>query len=184
MALADIQDLLRVPASLYVDPVNPDSLTEADWGTQLGVHENVAVTLALVEDLYMNVITGAPSQKIRMSEVITVAVLLKSFDPDLLEMAFPEVASTVTSSGKPKITGRATRLAGKRMTDYGRVLLVKPKDPDIHPGLYLYNATATVEQTPQDFQVEVAWQKSVVFMGFPNASKLIWDYCHLQDVGA
>lgn len=184
MALANVLDIIRAPATLYVDPINPDSLTESDWGTQLGVHENIAVTIAMVEDVYTNVITGAPSQKIRMTEVITIAALLRSFDPDLLGMIFPELAATITASGKAKITGRATRLAGKRMTDYGRVIMVKPKDPDVHPGVYLYNAVATIESNAQDFQVEVAWQQAVVFMGFPNASKLIYDYCHMQDVGA
>jgi len=177
MAVAATKNTLRIDGQLYLNPTNADTAR----GTPLGVHEKIAIVIAHENTPVFNRLGGHLTESLVRIESVTITTFLRSWDADMLGLIDPNI-DVATSSGEPVITGDMG-IAGRRLSASGNKILLVPKEPDEHPGIILYNAFATInDSNSMDFEINEDWKKTITFKSLPDASRRVYKMGRLEDL--
>lgn len=181
MAVSDVKNTLQIPATLYLNPTDPDN--PETTGTPLGVHEELVVTIGWTEEPIRNKLSGYHNEIICIFETVRISGLQRSFDKDMLGAVHDNLV-TDTRSTVPYLRDKAgfgTRL----LTSDTNNILVAPLEPEIHPGFILYNAAGRLSDNSDiNHQIDERWGHIFVFDGFVDNSsgRRLWQWGLLQDM--
>lgn len=188
MSVPTAKDLMRVPAELVW---NPTSLLTAypHGGSALGLMRDIDIRLGVQKsDVTAEEWGGVVVDSVYLGESIVLAAVLRSFDPDALNIIHPNTSlGAVTKARKVKghVAGSGINRAGLLLSTRAGKLVVSPRDPDDSPMLVLYNAIPVIDA---DALLSYCFSKElgvlVAFIGTPDSAGKVYEWGQRKDLTA
>lgn len=178
----------RIPAKLYWNPVNPDSTTEADWGTYLGDFDNLVYYIGRESVPIVDQIWGGQVEELITLQKVWVSVLIRDIrNKECLKLIFSEVTTNDTVSETPTLDPKVSQdseLGGKRLSANAGVLFIRPRDPDEYLATKLFNAIATIGvDAAMEMEIEKDWGFPIVFKGLVDSDGKTFNMANVKSVG-
>lgn len=171
------------PGDLYLNPTDIDSEDSADWGTPLGMHEDVAFRSGYREAILNAKEDGMVVEVMTTSVFARITILQRSFDEDLLALIHPNGLTTHTASEK-KYVDVSANVGGKRKTANTYKIWLKPREPEEHDSVLFFNtAVWTTGDRPIDYELEKKWGEVVVFEAMKDASGRLFKFGKAEFLG-
>ena len=164
-------ELIQVcPGDLYLNPTDIDSEDSSDWGTLLGMQEDVAFYFGYREAILNAKEDGMTVEVMTTSIFARITMMARSFDEDLLTLIHPNGLSTHTASEK-KYVDISANVGGKRKTANTYKIWLKPREPEEHDSVLFFNAAVyTTGSRPIDYELEKKWGEVVIFEAMKGES--------------
>jgi len=178
----------RVPAELYWNPSDPDSATVSAWGTRLGNFDNLQLFVGRDSVVLGDQTWGGEVEELITYQKSWITVLLRDFDKDALGLVFPEVVTNDTAALTPSLDALIADVAeigGTRVSASAGTLLLRPRDNDLHPCVYYFNAAPTILPDNQiDYEAAKEWGFPIMFRAFVDSAGKKFRIGNSEVVGA
>ena len=172
MSIPNIDDILRVPGRLCIDPTNL-AIAYPHGGIGIGVIRNILVKQASVS--YSVTAEEFGKETVDMvygGETWVLGAVLRSYDKDAIQKLFPNTSLGV--SGQRVISHPGATREGHLLSSRTVKLLFSPDDTTNHPMVLLHKAAPLVEETAE-FNLSLAQELglAIMFVGLRDASNRV-----------